>query len=85
MKEKQLSTCLRELANLQKDEKYVFDLVGIPENWRIAGIGKYQDYFEFNLVNQYSLTKSGIPNYIMLYKNLSVFNKSILNDVKGEI
>lgn len=80
-----LAPCLRELANLQQDEKYVFDSVGIPEEWIVPGVGKYDEHFEFNVFNHHSLTKPGMPNFVMLYKNSSVFNKNILIDVKGEI
>lgn len=66
----QLAPCLRELTNLQQDENYVFDSVGIPESWRVNGIGKYQDCFEFNLLNRNILTKPGTPNYAMLYKRI---------------
>lgn len=73
---------LKELANLQQDENYVFNSKGIPNEWIVMGIGKYKEYYTDDIDNYGPLSSDNVKNYISLYKNEKLLIETMLEKTK---
>ncbi|WP_314061302.1 hypothetical protein [uncultured Vagococcus sp.] len=81
--ESSLTDVLRDMADLQHVERYVYDSKGLPVNFELGGVVKYHDHFDKDIQSNRILSNPSVNDYGYLVNNYEAFQNIMLNQAKG--
>lgn len=83
--DKKIKESLKELADLQQDEKHILLSKSGNRLYEGSGIREYEKHFDSPVNTNPLLAKNNVPDYSSLYRDETKRATGIINELKGEL